>query len=91
MVKVLKKVCCVYDWYDEGLELEVLQHDVRDIVVHEQVHQLWQVLPVFYQQEEGHLCVDELTGNRVEVDLDGELLVSLPGGAHCLNSTEDTL
>ena len=35
--------------YDERLELEVFQHDVGDVVVHEQVHQLWQVLPVLHQ------------------------------------------
>lgn len=83
MVKVLKKVC-VRARYDEGLELEVLQHDVRDVVVHEQVHQLRQVLPVLHQQQEGHLRVDQLPRDGVEVYLYRELLVAAPRRAHCL-------
>lgn len=90
MVKVLKKVC-LGRGYDEGLELEVLQHDVRDVVVHEQVHQLRQVLPVLHQQQEGHLRVDQLPRDGVEVDLYRELLVATPGRADCLRVGGATL
>jgi hypothetical protein len=67
--------------YDEGLKLEVLQHDMRNIVMDEQVHQLGQVLSILYQQQKGHLRVNELPRDSVEIDLDGELLVALSGCA----------
>ena len=45
------------------------------IVVHEEVDQLGQVLPVLDEQQEGHLGVDELPRDSVEVDLELDLIL----------------
>lgn len=50
---------------------------MRDVVVDEEVHQLGQVLSVLDQQEERHLGIDELSGDGVEVYLDGVFLLAL--------------
>jgi hypothetical protein len=52
--------------------------------MHEEVHQFGQVLSIFDQQQEGHLRVDQLSRNRVEVYLDGVLLLALARGVDCL-------
>ena len=67
--------------YDEGLKLEVFQHDMRNIVMDEQVDQFGQVLSIFNQQQKSHLRVDEFPRDSVEIDLDGELLIALSGSA----------
>ena len=64
---------------------------MSNIVVHEQIDQFGQIVPVLDQQQEGHLCVDQLSGDSVEVDLDGVLLVSVALGADGLGRRRGTL
>lgn len=57
----------------------------------EEVDELGQVLSVFDQKEEGHFSIDELSGDGVEVDLDGVFLLALAGGVNCLGRWSITL
>lgn len=44
--------------------------------MHEEIHKFWQILAVFYKEEEGHFGVYELSGDCVEVYFDGKLLLA---------------
>jgi hypothetical protein len=57
---------------------------VGDVVVHEEVHQLRQILPVLHQKQKSHLGVDQLARDSVEVDFDSVLLVTGTEGGHGL-------